>query len=343
MPTQPQLRVINTGQHANDGTGDTLRSAAEKINANFDDVYSALGINGGSASFVNSIIASTGINVNHASGNVTITNTAPKFDNVAVAGNDTIVADTIHTSLTIAAGSNIVLGTDATTKTLTVTATDPRLTAPTDWNAASGVARILNKPAIFSGAYADLTGKPTIPAAQVNSDWNATNGVTQILNKPTVDTFQSDWLNGDPATLGYIKNKPTIATDVSQLSDTGNRLLVGAKNYTTVTNLNAGITGVVYTTAYPETIGLRGVIHVFISDGAGGLHIETAEVSMIVDQPVAGAPTIRKTFYNQMYTGLTTEVVFDAAWDAVSSRATITVQNNALTPVQVKATIVEYY
>ena len=57
MPTQPELRVINTGQHANDGTGDTLRAAADKINANFDDVYSALGITGGSATFVNSIIS----------------------------------------------------------------------------------------------------------------------------------------------------------------------------------------------------------------------------------------------------------------------------------------------
>ena len=33
-----------------------------------------------------------------------------------------------------------------------------------DWNAVSGDAQILNKPALFSGAYADLTGKPSIPA-----------------------------------------------------------------------------------------------------------------------------------------------------------------------------------
>lgn len=40
----------------------------------------------------------------------------------------------------------------------------------------------------FSGAYADLTGKPTIPAAQVQSDWNAVSGPAQILNKPTIPT-----------------------------------------------------------------------------------------------------------------------------------------------------------
>ena len=35
--------IINTGTFANDGTGDTLRAAAEKINNNFFDLYSALG------------------------------------------------------------------------------------------------------------------------------------------------------------------------------------------------------------------------------------------------------------------------------------------------------------
>lgn len=39
-----------------------------------------------------------------------------------------------------------------------------------------------------SGSYNDLTNKPTIPAAQVNSDWNATTGVAKILNKPTLGT-----------------------------------------------------------------------------------------------------------------------------------------------------------
>ena len=43
-------------------------------------------------------------------------------------------------------------------------------------------------PVATSGAYADLTGKPTIPAAQVNSDWTAGSGVAQVLNKPTFGT-----------------------------------------------------------------------------------------------------------------------------------------------------------
>lgn len=42
-----------------------------------------------------------------------------------------------------------------------------------------------------SGSYNDLSNKPTIPAAQVNSDWNATSGVARILNKPTIPTVNN--------------------------------------------------------------------------------------------------------------------------------------------------------
>ena len=39
-----------------------------------------------------------------------------------------------------------------------------------------------------TGDYDDLINKPTIPAAQVNSDWNAESGVAEILNKPALST-----------------------------------------------------------------------------------------------------------------------------------------------------------
>ena len=41
-------------------------------------------------------------------------------------------------------------------------------------------------------SYNDLTNKPVIPAAQVNSDWNAESGVAEILNKPTIPTELDD-------------------------------------------------------------------------------------------------------------------------------------------------------
>lgn len=91
-----------------------------------------------------------------------------------------------------------------------------------------------------SGDYDDLSNKPTIPAAQVNSDWNAASGVAEILNKPanlvqdanyvhTDENFtsaektklsgietgaevnvQADWNEADSSSDAYIQNKPTI-------------------------------------------------------------------------------------------------------------------------------------
>lgn len=43
---------------------------------------------------------------------------------------------------------------------------------------------------------------PAIPAAQVNSDWNADSGVARILNKPSIPTNVSDLTNGYVWTSG---------------------------------------------------------------------------------------------------------------------------------------------
>ena len=88
----------------------------------------------------------------------------------------------------------------------------PTIPAPqvnSDWNASSGIARILNKPNLApvatSGSYNDLTDKPSAPEIpdQVNADWNATSGVSQILNKPNLATVatsgQYNDLEGKPA------------------------------------------------------------------------------------------------------------------------------------------------
>lgn len=88
----------------------------------------------------------------------------------------------------------------------------PSIPAPqvnSDWNASSGIARILNKPNLApvatSGSYNDLTDKPSAPEIpdQVNADWNATSGVSQILNKPNLATVatsgQYNDLEGKPA------------------------------------------------------------------------------------------------------------------------------------------------
>lgn len=43
----------------------------------------------------------------------------------------------------------------------------------------------------FNGDYNNLFNKPTIPSAQVNADWDATTGISRILNKPVVPPLPS--------------------------------------------------------------------------------------------------------------------------------------------------------
>lgn len=89
-------------------------------------------ISGGTAT-VTGITAGTGISVNSSTGAVTITNTdlgssQNIFKNFAVAGQNTIVADTNNDTLTLVAGSNVTITTDDLTDTITIASTDTNTT-----------------------------------------------------------------------------------------------------------------------------------------------------------------------------------------------------------------------
>ena len=64
-------QTINIGTVANDGTGDPLRTAFDKVNDNFTELYLD------DAGDVNSVSAGTGISVDQTTGAVTVTNSAP--------------------------------------------------------------------------------------------------------------------------------------------------------------------------------------------------------------------------------------------------------------------------
>jgi len=64
-------QTINIGTVANDGTGDPLRSAFDKVNDNFNELYAD------DAGDVNSVSAGTGISVDQTTGAVTVTNSDP--------------------------------------------------------------------------------------------------------------------------------------------------------------------------------------------------------------------------------------------------------------------------
>jgi hypothetical protein len=86
--------------------------------------------------------------------------------------NGVVVSDSgTDATILLADATNAGLMTAAEKTKLTGIAVGAEVNVNPDWNATSGDAQILNKPAI--------------PAAQVNVDWNATSGIEQILNKPS--------------------------------------------------------------------------------------------------------------------------------------------------------------
>lgn len=89
----------------------------------------------------------------------------------------------------------------------------------TDWNASSGLAKILNRPTLstvaMTGQYGDLSGTPTIPAAQVASDWNAVSGVAAILNKPTLFNGAYSSLTSIPSTFAPSAHTQAFSTITS--------------------------------------------------------------------------------------------------------------------------------
>ena len=109
-------------------------------------------------------------------------------------------------------------------------------------------------PVATSGSYNDLTNKPTIPAAQVNSDWNANSGVARILNKPTLATVATSGsyndLSNKPAiptvnnaTLTIQKNGTTVKTFTANASSNVTANITVPTKTSELTNNSGFITG----------------------------------------------------------------------------------------------------
>lgn len=90
-----------------------------------------------------------------------------------------------------------------------------------------------------SGNYDDLSNKPTIPAAQVNADWNATSGVARILNKPTIPTVPTN-VSAFTNDTGYITNSALTGYATENYVDTELAIkqdtLVSGTNIKTINN-----------------------------------------------------------------------------------------------------------
>lgn len=106
------------------------------------------------------------------------------FSNVAVSGQTTVAADSVTDTLTLVAGDNVTITTDASNDKVTIAAKDTVYTHPESHAASmiTGLATVAT-----SGKYSDLSGTPTIPtgaAADKGVDTSIAAGSTST-NLPT--------------------------------------------------------------------------------------------------------------------------------------------------------------
>ena len=134
-------QLINVGSQANDGTGDSIRVAGQKINSDLNELYNALG--DGTSLQVNI----TGTTVGHVlkSNGTTFVNGQLSYNNLADLP------------------------------------TIPAAQVPSDWNSSSGSSRILNKPTLSTvattGSYSDLINIPQ----SFDSSRTSVSGTTSSL------------------------------------------------------------------------------------------------------------------------------------------------------------------
>lgn len=133
------LQTINIGNFVNDGTGDDLRTAFSKINANFDE----LDLQGGQANTIHNVgtgkglykekigvdlklktlLAGPGISITESTNELTINNTANKFVTFN-ANTGTLTASSTTQAVNIVGTSGIVTSISGNTLTIAGTTTN---------------------------------------------------------------------------------------------------------------------------------------------------------------------------------------------------------------------------
>lgn len=268
-------QLINVGVSPNDGAGDSLRDGGDKINDNFNEVYSVLGdgsnlLNGDIDFGPNKIFYSN------------VFATEAELNAVSASTYHGMVAHVHETGALYYAHANVWR----------------RLLTSDPASNISGYTDPLNTVA-YTGNYADLTGRPTLPSAitdlgitdgsagQVLSTDGTGNFIFRnveatsiefinVTNKPTTiagyginDAFNGQYaaLTGAPelfsGAYADLTGKPTIPVDVSDLTDTGGALFDGVYSSLTGTptiplDLNdlTDTTNLLFSRQYNDLVGI---------------------------------------------------------------------------------------
>ena len=254
------INLINRGSVANDGTGDNLRAGAEKVNANFSEIYTAIG-DGTTISGI----------VKFADDSSTVTSISANGETLRVLGGNGITSTISSNDLTLAVDTAVVLtasgSTTLTNKTISgpdntltnignsslsnssITVSDGSNTSPVALGGTLTFAGTANEVNVVENAGTVTIGMPDNVVITGNL---TVNGTTTTVNSSTIEitnsfTFEGTTSDNFETTLTVID--PTADRTVSLPNATGtvvlqdttdtltNKTINGPDN--TITNLAA--------------------------------------------------------------------------------------------------------
>ena len=246
--------VINRGSVANDGTGDNLRAGANKINLNFDEIYTAIG---------------DGTNINGtikiADDSSTVVTLSANGETLKVLGGTGITSTVSGNNLTLAVDNTIITGSSTTTltnKTIngpdntitniangsltnsSITVSDGSNTSPVNLGGTLTFAGTANEVNVVENAGTVTIGMPDNVVITGNL---TVNGTTTTVNSSTIEitnsfTFEGTTSDNFETTLTVID--PTADRTVSLPNESGTVVLQDSTDtLTNKTITNATIDG----------------------------------------------------------------------------------------------------
>ena len=246
--------VINRGSVANDGTGDNLRAGANKINLNFDEIYTAIG---------------DGTNINGtikiADDSSTVVTLSANGETLRLLGGTGITSTISGNDLTLAVDSTIITGSSTTTltnKTIngpdntitniangsltnsSITVSDGSNTSPVNLGGTLTFAGTANEVNVVENAGTVTIGMPDNVVITGNL---TVNGTTTTVNSSTIEitnsfTFEGTTSDNFETTLSVID--PTADRTVNLPNESGTVVLQDSTDtLTNKTITNAAING----------------------------------------------------------------------------------------------------